>query len=412
MSRPSDAFAALRNPLVRSFALGRLAQVMAVQITSTAVGWQLYVRTDNAWSLGFVGLVELVPMLLFMVKAGNAADTYPRRNIAMLANGLLAVASLGLAAAAWLDAPLAVVYLLLFVVGTSRAFAWPATNTLLPQILSPVEYVNANLWLSSSFELASITGPAIGGAIIAATGTVAWAYLVSTVLVLLFVAILARFPAIRPAPPAEKHTAEEAFAGFAYIRRVPVFLAAITLDLFAVLFGGAVALLPIFARDILHAGPVGLGWLRSAPSLGALCMALASTRLPPWKHPGRVLLAVVVGFGAATVGFGLSRSMPLSLACLFLTGAFDQVSVVIRQTLEQVLTPDRLRGRVSAVHSVFVSFSNELGAFESGATAALFGAVPSVVAGGLLTILVVAAVARKWPALGRLGPLATLRPPA
>src|SRR5262249_44603289 len=153
LSRPSDAFAALRNPLVRWFALGRLAQVMAVQIISTAVGWQLYVRTDNAWSLGFVGLVELVPMLLFMVPAGNAADIYPRRHIAMLANGLLAVAAVGLAAVVWLDAPLVTAYALLFVVGTSRAFAWPATNTLLPQILSPAEYVNANLWLSSSFEL-------------------------------------------------------------------------------------------------------------------------------------------------------------------------------------------------------------------------------------------------------------------
>lgn len=412
MSRSSDAFAALRNPLVRSFALGRLAQVMAVQIISTAVGWQLYVRTDNAWSLGFVGLVELVPMLLFMLPAGNAADRYPRRHIAMLANGLLVVAAFGLAAAAWLDAPLPVVYLILFVVGTSRAFAWPSTNTLLPQILPPAELVNANLWLSSSFELASITGPAIGGAIIAITGTVAWAYLVAGVLVLAFVSLLTRFPVVRPAPPAEKHTAEEAYAGFAYIRRVPVFLAAITLDLFAVLFGGAAALLPIFARDILHAGPVGLGWLRAAPSLGALCMALVTTRLPPWQRPGRALLAVVVGFGAATVGFGLSKSLPLSLACLFLTGAFDQVSVVVRQTLEQVLTPDRLRGRVSAVNSVFVSFSNELGAFESGATAALFGAVPSVVAGGILTILVVAVVAKKFPSLGRLGPLATLEPPA
>jgi MFS family permease len=412
LSRRTDAFAALRNPLVRSFALGRVTAVIGMQILNTAVGWQLYLRTNSAWSLGFVGLVELVPVLVFMVPAGNAADTHPRRSIAMLANGLLALAALGLAAVVWLDAPLPVIYGLLFLVGTSRAFSWPATNTLLPQILPPADYVNANLWLSSSFELASITGPAIGGAIIAATGTVAWAYVVAAVGVLLFVALLARFPTIRPAPTEKHSAAKEAYAGFAYIRRVPVFLAAITLDLFAVLFGGAVALLPIYARDILQVGPVGLGWLRAAPSLGALCMALVTTRLPPWQRPGRVLLVVVVGFGAATVGFGLSKSMPLSLVCLFLTGAFDQVSVVIRQTLEQVLTPDRLRGRVSAVHAVFVSFSNELGGFESGATAALFGAVPSVVAGGILTILVVAVVARRWPALGGLGPLATLEPPA
>jgi Transmembrane secretion effector len=229
--------------------------------------------------------------------------------------------------------------------------------------------------------------------------------------VLMFVVLLGRFPAIRPPPRTAKRSASETYAGFTYIRRVPVFLAAITLDLFAVLLGGAVALLPIFARDILQAGPVGLGLLRAAPSLGALSMALVTTRMPPWTRPGRALLIVVAGFGAATVGFGLSRSLPLSMAFLFLTGACDQVSVVIRQTLEQILTPDRLRGRVSSVNAVFVSFSNELGAFESGSTAALFGAVPSVVGGGLGTILVVVIVARVWPMLAKLGPLASLRPP-
>jgi MFS family permease len=195
-----------------------------------------------------------------------------------------------------------------------------------------------------------------------------------------------------------------------FIRRHPVFLAAITLDLFAVLFGGAVALLPVFAKDILHVGPVGLGWLRAAPALGAMGMALLMTRLPPWQRPGRVLLFVVAGFGLATIGFGLSQVMWLSLLCLFLTGVFDAVSVVIRLTLEQVLTPDRLRGRVSSIHYVFIGFSNELGAVESGGTAALFGPVASVAGGGLAAVLVVGVVAVLWPQLTRLGPLASLRP--
>jgi MFS family permease len=407
----ADAFAVLRNPYVRSFALGRISSTMGMQILTTAVGWELYLRTNDAWALAFVGLVQLLPVLLFMVPAGNAADRYPRRNMSMLANGLLVVAALGLALVSWLHAPIWVVYSLLFLVGTSRAFGFPSTNTLLPQLVEPHEYVNANLWTSSAFELASITGPAVGGAIIAATGQVFWAYLVAAFGVLLFVLLLGRFPAIHPPAPTAKRSAAETYAGFIYIRRVPVFLAAITLDLFAVLLGGAVALLPIFAKDILHAGPVGLGLLRASPSVGALSMAFVTTRLRPWGRPGRALLIVVAGFGAATVGFGLSKSLPLSMAFLFLTGACDQVSVVIRQTLEQILTPDRLRGRVSSVNAVFVSFSNELGAFESGSTAALFGAVPSVVLGGLGTILVVLIVARVWPMLGKLGPLASLRPP-
>jgi MFS family permease len=412
LSGRADAFAALRHPIVRRYALGRFCSVAGAQIISTAVGWQLYARTRDAWSLGLVGLVEVCPVVLFMIAAGNAADRYPRRHVSMAAHGLLALAAAGLALVSALDLPLSVIYALLFVVGTARAFIWPSTGSMLPQLIEPEHYVNANLWVSSAFELASISGPALAGVVIAATGSVAAAYTVAAAGVLVFVAVLTGFPVTAPPPRAEKQSARQALAGLRYIRSVPVFLAAITLDLFAVLLGGAVALLPIFARDILAVGPVGLGWLRAAPSAGALAMALVQTRLPPWERPGRVLLIVVAGFGLATVGFGLSRWFPLSLACLFLCGAFDQVSVVIRVTLEQVLTPDHLRGRVSAVHAVFVSFSNELGAFESGATAALFGAVPSVVAGGIGTLLVVLIVARAWPALPALGPLARLTPPS
>jgi MFS transporter len=257
-------------------------------------------------------------------------------------------------------------------------------------------------------QLAAIAGPAAGGLIIAATGGSAAAFAVAALAEAAFVVLLLRVPR---APAVRTGRAEGGvLAGLRFVSRNPVFLAAITLDLFAVLFGGAVALLPIFAKDILQVGPSGLGWLRAAPAAGALTMALLQTRLAPWPRPGRALLAAVAGFGLATIGFGLSRHVGLSLACLYLAGVCDNVSVVIRLTLEQMITPDVLRGRVSAVKHLFVSMSNEIGAFESGTTAALFGPIASVVGGGLATIGVVFAVLWAWPILGRLGPLHTLQP--
>ncbi len=393
---------------MRSFAIGRFAAIAGWQMISVAVGWQLYERTGDPWALGLVGAAELAPVLFLMVVAGNAADRYPRRNVGIFAHALLTLAAIGLALVSWLSGPTLAIYSLLVVVGTARAFASPSINTILPQLLAPAEFANANAWLSSTFQLAAITGPAVGGLLIAATGTATPAFVVAAAGQLVFIAILRTLPA-RPAPPAaDKRSAKDVFAGFRFVRQNPLFLSAITLDLFGVLFGGAVALLPIYAKDILGVGPAGLGYLRAAPGLGALTMALVTTRLPPWKRPGRALLLVVAGFGIATIGFGLSRSFPLSLACLFLTGVFDNVSVVIRLTLEQIITPDHLRGRVSAINYVFVGFSNEFGAFESGATAALFGPTMSVVGGGIATLLVVAVVRAVWPQLVRIGPLSTL----
>ncbi len=406
----NDAFAALRIPYVRSFALGQVAAVIGAQMISVAVGWELYERTHNPWSLGLVGLIELAPMLVLTVPAGNAADRYPRRHVAMFAHVLLCLAGLGLAFASWKRVPTTGIYALLLLIGSARAFASPSVGNLLPQLIPPEGLANTNAWISSGYELASISGPALGGLVIAMTGGTSWAYLIAALGQLVFITLLFRLPVRPPPPRGPRHDAKEVFAGFTFIRNSPVFLAAISLDLFAVLFGGAVALLPVFAKDILQVGPQGLGWLRASMPLGALAMALVMTRLPPWKNPGRVLLLAVSGFGLSTIGFGLSRSLLLSMACLFLCGACDSISVVIRRTLEQVITPDRLRGRVSAFNHVFVGFSNELGAFESGATAALFGPIASVLGGGIGTLLVVLAVIRVWPALVKVGPLHTLRP--
>jgi MFS family permease len=382
--------------------------VSGYQIISVAVGWQLYERTGKALALGIVGLVEVAPILLLLAAAGAAADRYPRRRLGMLAHGLLALAGAGLALVSWLDGPVWLVYLMVALVGVGRAFGAPAVNTILPQLLPPIIFANVNAWVASTVQLAAIAGPALGGALIALAGTSTTAFVAAAIGELAFVILLWTVPRA-PAAPTDRPSGG-VLAGLRFVSRSRVFLAAITLDLFAVLFGGAVALLPIFAKDILHAGPEGLGWLRAAPAAGALGMALLTTRLPPWRRPGRALLVAVAGFGAATVGFGLSRHLGLSLLCLIITGVCDNVSVVVRLTLEQMITPDALRGRVSAVKHLFVSMSNEIGAFESGATAALVGPVISVVGGGLATIGVVCLSLWAWPEIDRLGALHTLRP--
>lgn len=405
-----DAYAALRNPIVRRFASGRFGAVLGLQIVSVAIGWHLYERTGSAWALGLVGAIELAPVFLLLPFTGTVADRYPRRLVAAIAHSGLALAAAGLAIVTWRGDSVSAIYGLLALVGAGRAFAMPAAATILPRLLTPAEFANANAWIASTFQLAAVTGPALAGVLIGWTGTATLALAVAAGGELLFVLQLLRLPEVPVLAGVAGGGWRAVFAGFRFVRGSRVYLAAITLDLFAVLFGGATALLPIFAKDVLQVGPMGLGWLRAAPAVGATLTALVQTRLAPWERPGRVLLTAVALYGVATVGLGLSRDFLLSLACLFATGVCDSISVVIRLTLEQVITPDELRGRVSAIKSVFVGFSNEFGAFESGATAALFGPVASVVAGGLGVLLVVAGVRRHWPELWRLGPLHTLRP--
>ncbi len=410
MSPTVDAFAALRNPHVRRLAIARFCGVTGAQIVNVAVGWQLYERTNSAWSLGLVGIAELAPVLLLTIPAGNIADRYPRRTIAILAQMVFVVASLSLTAISYFHGPVSAIYGVIALIGAARAFSQSASSALLPQLVSPAEFVNANAWMSSTFQLAAVSGPAFGGLIIALTGDATDAYFVAAILEIVFIAAMIPLPTIRPKGLGKKRRVSDLFAGFSFIRKSPVFLAAITLDMFAVLFGAAVVLLPIYAKDILHVGPGGLGWMRAAPSVGSMVMALVMTRLKPWKRPGQVLLWTVVGFGVATVGFGFSRNFGLSLFFLFLTGAFDSVSVVIRVTIEQMITPDSLRGRVSSINYVFVGFSNEFGAFWNGMTASLFGPIAAVIGGGLGSVAVVAVVALFWPALRRIGPLHELTP--
>jgi MFS family permease len=388
-----------------------VAGVIGWQILQVALGWELYERTHSALALGLVGLSTALPVVILALPAGHLADVIDRRRILIWAQVAFIVTGLGLAAVSYWRGPVWLVYVILVARGAGQAYNNPARQALLPQLVPPELFGNAVTWGSSAFQIASVVGPGLGGIIIAIERGATGAYLISTFLLAVSLWTLIEIRGggapseSAQAKPREKMTLQSVVAGMRFVRDSKVILAAITLDLFAVLLGGATALLPIFAKDILHVGPDGLGWLRAAPSVGALIVALAIAHRPLLTRTGALLLFSVAGFGVATIVFGLSRSFWLSLMMLFLLGALDGVSMIIRSTLVQMRTPDEMRGRVSAVNSVFIDMSNELGGFESGALAALVGPVTAVVAGGVGTLIVVGSVALAWPELRVLGPL-------
>ncbi len=407
-----DAYAALRVSDFRLFLAGHLLSVLGVQMQTIAVAWQLYEKTSSAWVLANVGLIQVIPMLGLAPLAGQAADRFDRRKTLMTATLMAVTSAFGLALVSWRGGNVSLTYLCLFLSGVARAFQGPARSSLMPQLVSREVFGNAVRWNAGGFELSSMLGPALGGLLIymfgAATPVYAFAGLGSVCYLTMLASLTKRRYVAEKTARAEspnRSNLQALAVGFNYVWRTKLLLAAITLDMFAVLLGGAVALLPIYAKDILQVGPAGLGWMQAAPSLGAVTMALVTTHLPPFKRAGRALLWAVVGFGVATIGFGVSRIFWLSLVMLFLTGAFDNISVVVRQTLATILTPDEMRGRVSAVNGMFISASNELGRFESGAVAALFGPVFSVVSGGVGTLIVVATVALSSPQLRLYGKL-------
>lgn len=405
-----DPYAALRVRDFRFFLAGHLTSVLGVQMQTVAVGWQIYAETRSPLALGLVGLVQVIPMLGLALPAGHSADRYDRRRVLMAASVLAAASSIGLALMTLIGASAAFLYLFLFTSGVARAFQGPARSSLMPQLVERSIFPNAVTWAVSGFELSSMAGPALGGVLIALfDGTTTPVYLIAAASSIFYILMLSRLAsrsyAAAGATGKEEVDLERLAVGFKYVWRTKLLLGAMTLDLFAVLLGGAIALLPIYATDILHVGPAGLGWMQAAPSLGAMSMALVSTHMPPLERAGKTLLLAVAGYGASKIVFGVSTSFPLSLFMLFLSGAFDNISVVIRHTLVQMLTPDAMRGRVSAVNGMFINASNELGRFESGLAAQLLGVVPSVAAGGIGTMLVVAVAAFKWPELRRFGRL-------
>ncbi len=398
-----DPYRALRFRDFRFLLVGQFITSFGSQMLSYAIGWELWLRTHNELALGLVGLVQIIPVVLISLPAGHVADHYNRKRIVVLAQLLLAGCSLGLALLSYTAGPLFLIYLCLFGIGVARSFYSPAASTLLPQTVPPEVFTSAATWNSTAWQLASILGPAFAGGLVALTSDVTLIYLLDALSGLSFLYLISQIKGRELALSRSKAaTLDSLKEGIRFIRSTKVILAAITLDMFAVLFGGAVALLPVYATDILKVGAEGLGIMRAAPSVGALIMALTITRLPPFQRAGRTLLLAVAGFGVATIIFGLSTSFWLSVLMLATLGALDNISVVIRSTLMLTWTPDEMRGRTSAVNSIFIGASNELGSFESGLTAWLFGTVPAVVFGGIGTIIVVLAVARIWPQMDTL----------
>lgn len=373
---------------------------------SFAIGWELWLRTHEAFVLGMVGLVQVIPVILLSLPAGHVADQYNRRRIVLITELTFALCALGLGWLSYTQGPLYLIYALLLMIGIGRAFNEPASSTLLPETVPPELFGNAATWSTSIWHFASIAGPALAGLLVGFFKAVTFIYLLDAVALFSFCLMLTMIRG-RQLPLAEKSATWKSLTeGFQFMRDTKVILAAITLDMFAVLFGGAVALLPIYATDILKVGAEGLGIMRAAPSVGAMLMAFTIAHLPPMKNAGRTLLLAVTGFGLATIVFGLSTSFIVSVAILILLGGLDNISVVIRGTLLLTYTPDEMRGRIAAVNNIFIGISNELGSFESGLAAALLGPVLAVVAGGIGTILVVLVVARLFPEMRNLKTLA------
>jgi MFS family permease len=410
MRNGHDPYAALRNRDYRYLLAGNLLASLGSEMQSVALGWELYQRTDSAAALGMIGLIQFLPVFFLSIPAGHAVDLYNRKRVLLGAQIVMALGSSSLAYLSIVEGPVSLIYLSLLVVGTSRAFSAPARWSLVPSVVGRDELANATTWNSSGWQVAAMTGPALGGLIIGATDQACWAYMLAGICALACFALVCSIQPRSSAKLSEPVTLRSLWAGVRFVQRTKLILATITLDLFAVLFGGATALLPIYARDILHIGPTGLGWLRAAPSIGAFIMAVVLAHRPPFRQAGVTLLTAVAGFGLATVVFGFSEEMVLSFVMLGLTGALDNISIVVRGTLVQMLTPEAMRGRVWAVNAIFIGSSNQLGEFESGITAHWFGPVASVVGGGIGTILVVLAILLKWPEVLRLGSLHAIMP--
>lgn len=444
VGKPHDPYAAWRFSGFRWFLFGNLTSVLGRQMTSVAVGWEVYQRTHSPTLLGLVGLFSALPLLFFTIPAGQLADRFARKWIIVATQGVAIVASTGLvflsllhqrlpdcfvlnagrSALAWavihfdhnpsptVDRGIVAMLALLAIAGTARTFGWAARTAFVPLLVPKPALPNAITWNSSTFQTAGALGPALGGLIIAKAGFPV-VYAVDALCALAFMLMMLPVQTVpQPFSKESRPTAaatRDVLSGLRFVFQTKLVLAVMTLDLFAVLLGGATALLPLFA-DRLHVGPVGLGWLRAADSIGSIAMGVLIAHLPPMKQAGKTILLAVGAYGLAIVGFGLSPFYWLSLLMLFITGVFDSMNVVIRHTMVQLMTPDSLRGRVSAVNNIFIGSSNELGAFESGLTAGLFGPIASVVGGGLGTLFVVATVGWLCPDLRRFRSFDSARP--
>ncbi|RYX84014.1 MFS transporter [bacterium] len=404
-----DRLAVLRIPDFRRYLIGGALAASGGQMTAVAAGWELYDRTHMPISLGLLGLMSALPVICLALPAGTIADRYSRRTICLFAE-LGAAISLGLlACVSFLHLPLPFFYTLVLLLATCGAFLGPALGALVANIVGDSLLADATKWSAIRWQLASTLGPVAGGFLIHKY-TPALIYALDSIGRIIFCLLLAKITPRSHTRSGEKLNWGQVIAGWHFVRGNPLILSTITLDMVAVLFGGATAMLPVYARDILKVGAEGLGPLRAAPAVGAVCMSLYLTTRPPLKNAGPSLLLAVGGFGLATIVFGLSHIYWISLLTLACLGALDNISVVVRHTLLQLLTPDEMRGRVNAVNSVFIGTSNEIGELESGVAAQLIGPMLAVAGGGAITIFVVILVALRWPVVRQLKSLEKLRP--
>jgi MFS family permease len=403
----SETHSFYRNRPLVFFWVARLSSTLAYQMLSVAVGWQIYALTGSPLYLGLVGFAQFLPTLLLSLLAGHVADRYDRRLVFSVCQIVQGVGVLALAVgsfAGWMSKEH--ILLIVFLIGSARTFTMPASQALLPNLVSPSLFARATALTASLSQVGFIAGPALGGFLYTAGPTVVY---VSVSAAFLIGALLVFLISIRETSRnREPVSLRSVFAGIAFIKSKPMILGAISLDLFAVLLGGATALLPIYAREILFTGPWGLGFLRSAPAVGALLMSVFLAHLSLRHHMGKIMFIAVAIFGLSTMAFAISTSFILSLVMLIILGAADMISVVIRQSLVQIETPDQMRGRVSAVNSLFIGTSNQLGEFESGLTAAWFGTKTATLIGGVGTLIVAAVWTRLFPALAEVDSLDTL----
>ncbi|HEX5226501.1 MAG TPA: MFS transporter [Bryobacteraceae bacterium] len=399
-STGSEARVAFQYPNFRLFMTARFLSVVSSEMISVAVGWQIYALTHRPLDLGLVGLAQFAPGVLLFLVAGHTADRHPRQAILRTCYCAFALCSIGLLVLTLHGVSNVLpIYAVLLANGTVRAFNAPAGQAFLPQLVKAEHFPNAVTWGSSFFQTATILGPVTGGLIYGFAGSPAPVYVCTTVAYSIAVGLIAAIRLKIIPRTAIARDAAVVLEGLHYIWRNKIILGCLSLDLFAVLLGGAVALLPVYASEILHIGPNGLGILRAAPGLGAVTVAILLAHYPMRRRVGMGMLWCVAGFGVFTIVFGVSHSIALSLVALILTGAFDMVSVIVRSSLVQLQTPDEMRGRVSSVNMLFIGASNEVGQFESGITAQWFGTVPSVILGGVGTILVVIAWNWLFPSL-------------
>ena len=391
---------AFTHPDFVSYTLARFFIVLSLEMLSVAVGWQVYEITHRPLDLGYVGLAQFLPGFALFLFAGHAADLFDRRRLLMWCYAGFALCSALLLLISW-RAPHSVhlIYAVLVLLGAVRSFNFPASRAILPQLVPEEHFPNAVAWNSSIFQIATIAGPALGGIVYAIFRGPNTVYAIAVSISILAMAMTMRIKILTAVRSQEPVSLRTVFAGFRFIWDKKLILGSISLDMFAVLLGGAVALLPVYAREILHRGPWGLGLLRSSPGVGAAVMAIVVAHRPIRRRAGMAMLLCVAGFGVFTIAFGISHSLILSLVALFLCGASDMVSVIIRATLVQIATPDEMRGRVNAVDMLFIGVSNELGEFESGFTAQWFGTVPAVVIGGIGTLVVIGIWAWLFPEL-------------